>query len=59
MFFLRIRDIFGDRIATSPVHLPILLTVPFWVPGVKVILIFKLILVLIDLVIVLRDLWGA
>jgi hypothetical protein len=56
--FSSIRDICGDRIATS--QAPLLFSFALsWVPGVRAILTLKLILILIDLIFVLRDLWRS
>jgi hypothetical protein len=54
--FLRIWDICGDHIAISQASLLFSLAVS-WVPGVRAILFLKLLLILIDLIVVLRDLW--
>jgi hypothetical protein len=56
---LRVRDICGDRIATSPVPLLISFAVSIWLPGVRAILFLKLVLILMDLIAVLRDLWRS
>jgi hypothetical protein len=57
--FLWVKDICSDRMATSPVPLLISFTVSIWVLGVRAILIFKLVLILMDLIVVLRDLWSS
>jgi hypothetical protein len=57
--FVRIGDICRASMATSPVPLLISFAVSIWVLGVRAILIFKLFFILMDLIVVLRDLWSS
>lgn len=57
--FLRIRDICDDHMAASPVPLLISFAASIWVSGVRAILLLKLVLILMDLIVVLRDLWRS
>jgi hypothetical protein len=57
--FVGIRDICDARIATSPVPLLISFAVSIWVLRVRAILFLKLVLILMDLIVVLRDLWRS
>jgi hypothetical protein len=59
MGFLKIKDICGDRKATSPVPLLISFAASLWMLGVRAILVLKLILIVMDLIAVLRDLWRS
>jgi hypothetical protein len=57
--FVWIKDICGDHLAASPVPFLISISVSIWVPGVRAILFLKLILIVMDLIFVLRDLWRS